>query len=168
MLLNKSALSDLNGNVDMSTHSNKIESWCNEVAAQTLLPDSMVKEKFEKYNDAEIDVLKNKIEHMRKELKVSNIVVLIRISKCGLIGKNKFAVLYNMFSSNYKAVKVKKGGGGGDFYKTLAFRKGKLFSRSVIWSTLAGDTSFTEAFSLLNISSIASFKKYASSLGINI
>jgi hypothetical protein len=59
-----------------------------------------------------------------------------------------------------------RGGGGGDFYRSLGARTSKRFSRAVISSTLEGQTLFQDAFRMLGVRKTATFYEAAHELGV--
>ena len=58
------------------------------------------------------------------------------------------------------------GGGGGDFYNTQPARVSKRFARSVIVSTLQGQTLYADAFKMLGLKKLATFNGMGERLGV--
>ncbi len=152
--LGKSALSD----ADLfSGPSNKVEVWCNKVAAEFLVPLKMIrKEKFERGPIEEID-------RLTKTYKVSSLVVIRRLLDGGVIGKRQFEEIWQKELGRLKKLPRKS---GGDFYRTANVRIGKQFAREVIASTFEGQTSFMEALRLLDIKKVKTLEEMGKKLGV--
>ena len=56
--------------------------------------------------------------------------------------------------------------GGGDFYLSQPYRIGERLSRALIADTLEGQTSLSEALSLMSLGSLSTFDAYAQKLGV--
>ena len=61
-----------------------------------------------------------------------------------------------------------KKGSGGDFYLTQAVRVSKRFARALVRSTLEGQTSFTEAFRMLGLKKMSTFRDLGESVGAGV
>ena len=144
--LGESALSDTALN---SLSGEKIEVWCNRVAAEFLVPlEHLKKNKFGPNPLVEVPDISRKY-------KVSSLVIIRRLFDAGFIGKKRFNDAYKEELSRIK--KIPNRSGGGDFYKMASMRTGRRFAYDVIASTLEGNTTFTEAFRLLEIKRLSTF-----------
>jgi Zn-dependent peptidase ImmA (M78 family) len=97
--------------------------------------------------------------------KVSLLVILRRLLDVGAIDQDTYWQAYYVEAE--RILSYERGGGsGGDFYRTLAARTGKLFARAVISSALEGQTLFRDAFRMLGIRKTATFYEAARELGV--
>jgi Zn-dependent peptidase ImmA (M78 family) len=153
--LGKSAVSDAQAS---SIPENGVESWCNRIAAELLVPLTILKSEFQ--GSAE---LRTEIERLTHRFKVSSLVILRRIHDAGGLTANQFWQEYNREIERLRAVPRSS---GGNFYLTQAARVSKRFARALVVSTLEGRSSFTEAFRLLGFKKMATFRDLGNSLGV--
>lgn len=136
-----------------------VERWCNQVAAELLVPrEAMLLE----YNSG--DELHNQVNRLARVFKVSTLVILRRIYDVGGLDGDEFWIEYQ---NELKRLQRLPKGGGGDFYLTLGARAGKRFTRALVTSTLEGRSSFTEAFRLLGFKRMSTFRRLGHSLGVS-
>lgn len=149
---------DVNGNQD------RIEAWCNKVAAELLVPINHLEEQF----DAEA-IFSAELQRLAKYYKVSTLVILRRLYDLGAYSYQELRQLYQNELDNLKQLmdNRKSSGGGGDYYRTLAVRTNKSFMKAVVSSALEGKTLFRDAFKLLSIKKADTFFKLANQLGEN-
>lgn len=153
--LGQSALSDV-GPSSWPSHS--IEAWCNQVAAELLVPLAVLRVEYR----AETP-LREEMQRLAKHFKVSTLVVLRRIHDAGGLTRDKFWEAYHEELARLQALPR---GSGGDFYLTLGARVGKRFARALVTSTLEGRSSFTEALRLLGFKKMTTFHDLGHSLGV--
>lgn len=139
-----------------------IETFCNAVAAEILIPEEEVRTT--NYGRDDIDQLAN-------YFKVSRLVVFRRLSDLGMISSSEFARQYNKVVEEELEEKVQrarkqKGKQGPSYYTTKISRIGKPFIGAVVESTLEGRNLPTEAFYLLGISNYDGIKKLAKGVGL--
>lgn len=135
-----------------------IESFCNAVAAEVLVP----MEDFEK-NWKQDEDISREVDRLAKLYKVSSLVILIRALKAQVIDRSTFSQHYGM---RRQAFLDKASTDGGNFYPTQNSRLGNRFAVAVITSALEGKTLYSEAFSLLDLKSSETFYETAKRLGI--
>ncbi len=136
----------------------KIEIWCNAVAAEFLMPLAATKKVYNPQED-----LAEQIPSLAKLFKVSRLVVVRRLFEAGFIDKESLWQQYQILVNQ----RVKKSdGSGGDFYRTLTTRTGKRFLRALVSHTMAGHTLFREAFQLLGVKKSEAIYKTADLLGV--
>ena len=153
--LGQSALSDSAPN---SVPSHRIEAWCNRVAAEVLVPLSILRQEY-RQNEG----LPEALPRLARRFKVSSLVLLRRIHDLGALGDAAFRAAYRIELERLRAM---PGISGGNFFPTLRTRVGRRFGRALVTSTMGGRTSFTESFRLLGIKSPAALQDFADSLGM--
>ena len=137
-----------------------IERWCNEAAAELLMP---MKETREAYQSG--TYLPDEIQRLANYFKVSNLVVLRRLFDAGFINETTFWKNYHEELERIGNLKSESSS-GGNFYHTLRVRNGKHFARAVIESTLEGQTLFQDALRMLGLKKSATFYQAARELGV--
>jgi len=93
------------------------------------------------------DLPTNKINRLRERFHVSQLVIARRALDLNLVSHSVYDGFYKQ-ARNYASRKDEEG--GGDFYRTLAVRNSKSFSRKVAALATSGAISFREAGQLLN------------------
>lgn len=152
--LGETALSNLNM-AGQATH--RVERWCNAVAAEVLVP----LEALHRAHRAEAD-LGEEVHRLARVYKVSTLVVLRRLRDAGALTEGEFLQAYGDEVALLRAV-VKKG--GGNFYLTQAARVSKRFASALVSSAMEGRTSFTEAFRMLGVKKLATFRELGGDRG---
>lgn len=153
--LGKTGLSDPNP-LDLPT--NQAELWCNHVAAEILVPLAVLQG--EHRHDAD---LTDEVTRLARHFKVSTLVILRRIHDAGHLTQAEFWAAYRQELARLLAVPR---GSGGNFYLTQGARLSKRFARSLVSSTLEGQTLHRDAFRLLGFSKLATFQELGRSLGV--
>jgi Zn-dependent peptidase ImmA (M78 family) len=154
--LGASAISDA---AVISSPSNDAEKWCNQVAAELLVPLETVREEYRK--DAS---LRSELDRLARRFKVSTLVVLRRIYDAGGITREEYWAAYRRELALLR--KMIKESDGGDFYPTHALRVGHRFARALVASTLEGQTLYRDAFRMLGISKLATFQEIGRKLRV--
>lgn len=153
--LGQSALSDV-GPVTVPT--NDVEIWCNQVAAELLVPLAVLRNEYNKGED-----LRGALDRLARRFKVSTLVILRRIFDAGGISRAQLNAAYQQELARLRAI-VRSS--GGDFYLTQSARVGKRFARALVASTLEGQTLHRDAFRLLGFSKLATFRELGHNLGL--
>ena len=153
--LGESALSDVTLN---TAASNETEKWCNQVAADVLVPIAQLM----KMAIADEDPL-DQLDDFRKAFKVSRQVILRRLLDAKLISRTQFDKAYALAISQVTASKPKSS--GGDFFNTLPVRASKRLVKALVASTSAGETLYSEAFHLLGIRSMRTMRGIGERVG---
>jgi Zn-dependent peptidase ImmA (M78 family) len=154
--LGQSAVSDVQASW-IPKHS--VERWCNQIAAEFLVPLDLIKQDFRKEAD-----LHDELNRLARHYKVSTLVILRRIYDVGGIAANQFAQVYQMELE--RLINIVAKGGGGNFYLTQAARVSKRFARALIASTLEGQTLHRDAFRMLGFAKLTTFHELGHSLGV--
>ncbi len=138
----------------------EVERWCNEVAAELLVPIATFREEYRPKAD-----LHDELTRLARRFKVSTLVILRRMHDAGGLSKSAFWKHYR--AELQRLLELGKGGsGGGNFYNTLPVRVSKRFARAIVVSTLEGQTLHRDAFRLLGFSKLETFRELGHSLGI--
>lgn len=140
----------------------KVERWCNQVAAEMLVPMNVLQEKYDSGNE-----LSHELNRLAREFKVSTLVILRRLFDAEFIDRATYQQMYEeelerLLSYERPATEE----GGGNFYRSLSRRVSKRFALALISSTLEGQTLFRDAFAMLGVSKGETFKKFAQELGV--
>jgi len=137
----------------------KTERWCNQVAAELLVPVADLRNVYDAHND-----LPAEIKRLAHRYKVSTLVVLRRIFDMRAITAEIFWEIWH--TELERLVKIeRRSGTGGDFYRTLGVRISRRFERALVMSTLEGQTLFRDAFRMLGIKKNATFYEIAGNFG---
>jgi len=155
--LGQSALSDVG---PASSPSNDVEIWCNRVAAELLVPLAGLRQEYSRWAP-----LHEETSRLARHFKVSTLVVLRRIHDAGGLTWEQFRQAYEEELDRLGAIEKAS---GGDFYLTQAARLGKRFARALVRSTLEGQTSFTEAFRMLGLKKMSTFRELGESVGAGV
>lgn len=141
---------------------NSIERWCNEVAAEFLLPAASLQGV-----SVDRDDLTNELERLARRFKVSTLVVLRRLFDTGFFTLPQYRAAYADERNRVLAlIEERSGSAGGDFYNTQPVRVSKRFARALIESTLEGQTLHRDAFHMLGFKKVATFNQLAVRLGV--
>ena len=153
--LGESALSDVG---PMSSPSQAVEKWCNQVAAELLVPIDAVKTAY-----SAGEPLDSAMSRLARQFKVSTLVILRRLHDAGHLTRQQY---WDEYESEMEKLRGLKKGSGGDFYLTQGARVGKRFARALVVSTLEGHTLHRDAFRLLGFSKVRTFHELGRKLGV--
>ena len=157
--LGQSALSDTSAG-DVSD--NVTENWCNQVAAELLVPMAVF--------TAELtgdETLRESLDRLARRFKVSTLVVLRRLFDAGQLDRNTFFRAYRDELEHLRNLDTNNTG-GGNFYRTTATRVSKRFAKALVESTLEGRTLYRDAFRMLGIAKTSTFNELGRSLSFYI
>ena len=157
--LGQSALSDASAR---ETSGNAIETWCNQVAAELLVPMAVFTGEL-----IDREPLPDTLARLARRFKVSTLVVLRRLLDAGRLDRNAFFLAYRAELERLRNLDV-AGSGGGDFYRTTASRVSKRFARALVESTLEGRTLYRDAFRMLGIAKTSTFNEFGRSLAFPV
>lgn len=151
--LGEGAIFDLK---EMQPADEKIELICNQIAAEFLVPEKVLRESWKiVYNQPA------RFQQLAREYKVSEIVIARRAQDLHLITKKEFFSFYNQrmqeINSEVKTV------GGGDFYASQNLRIGNQFIKAVISETKSGHMLYQDAYRLTGLNG-TTFDNYISKL----
>ncbi len=136
---------------------NTIETYCNSVAAEILLPLDELRAAWQGgTNDL------NEVARFSDEYKISKLVVARRAHDAGFLTESVYRDFYKLLIAQFKAKKEQ--GGGGIYYVNEKYQNSRRFSITIIQEALAGRETQREAMQLLGIKKDSTFRKYAKSL----
>jgi len=152
--LGQSAVSDTQASLVPDHH---VERWCNNVAAEFLVPLSMLKQEYQ-----DVPNLRGELDRLARRFKVSTLVILRRIHDAGGLTREEF---WREYEDELERLLTISKGSGGNFYLTQAARVSKRFARALVISTLEGQTLHRDAFRMLGFVKFDTFQKLGRSLG---
>lgn len=155
--LGSTALSDVD---PMSARNFEEERWCNQVAAELLVPMDEFESTFDRAGD-----LRSQLRPLAERFRVSTQVILGRIREMGALSWDQFMTELRIERERVVAI-VTERAGGGNYYTTKPVQVGKRFARELIASTLEGRTTYTEAFRLLGVKKTSTFEGLGQQLGV--
>ena len=153
--LGQSAVSDAQA---LQISGNDEERWCNQVAAELLVPLLILKREYREESELRVE-----LDRLAKRFKVSTLVILRRIHDADGLTKQEYWQAYEEELERLLAIAK---GSGGNFYLTQAARVSKRFARALVISTLEGQTLHRDAFRMLGFAKLETFKKLGRSLGV--
>jgi Zn-dependent peptidase ImmA (M78 family) len=135
----------------------EVEAWCDAVAAAVLAPLEYVGAAHDEQG------VTRRSEELMRELRVSPLVAVRRVVECSNLPKRTFQ---RCFRAALAALPAAGSSRGGNFYATALRRVGHRFARDVIASTLEGNTTFTEAYRMLEIRNSVAFRELSRRVGL--
>ena len=155
--LGQSALSDAEAR---SVPRHEVERWCNQVAAELLVPIAVLRAEHDPHAG-----LRPELDRLARRFKVSTLVVLRRIYDAGGLTEAIYRKAYDAELERLRGLTKR---GGGDFYLTLGARVSKRFARALVVSTLEGQTLYRDAFRMLGFRKEATFRSLSAQLGYRV
>lgn len=153
--LGQSALSDSQART-LPNHN--VERWCNQVAAEMLAPLAAVRDEYDPRAE-----LRAELDRLARRFKVSTLVVLRRLHDIKALTTSQYWAAYEEELVRLRGLPTSS---GGDFYLTLTARVGRRFAHAMVATTLEGESSFTEAFRLLGVKKMSTFRSLSEKLGL--
>lgn len=140
----------------------RVERWCNQVAAEMLVPVATLRENYDLHQE-----LIPELNRLARIFKVSTLVILRRLYDAEFLDWDTYRLVYEEELERLLSYeRPATGEGGGNFYRSLSRRVSKRFARALISSTLEGQTLFRDAFAMLGVSKGETFKKFATELDV--
>jgi Zn-dependent peptidase ImmA (M78 family) len=153
--LGQSAVSDAQAR---SVPAHRVERWCNQVAAELLVPLDLVRREFR----APVD-LEGETNRLARRFKVSTLVVLRRIYDAGGLTREAF---WRAYDAEVERLRALPAGAGGNFYLSVPVRVSRRFARALVASTLEGQTLYRDALRMLGFSKMKTFDELGRKLGV--
>ncbi|MGH2364280.1 MAG: ImmA/IrrE family metallo-endopeptidase [Chloroflexota bacterium] len=150
-------------NADMEAPStNVVERWCNEVAAEFLIPLADLRGL-----RPNLEQSADELQALARRFKVSTLVALRRIFDGGYLAEPEFRAAYRQEWERVRArLEEQSSAGGGNFYNTQPLRVSKRFARALIENTLEGQTLHRDAYQMLGFKKHSTFDELANHLGV--
>jgi Zn-dependent peptidase ImmA (M78 family) len=136
------------------------EVWCNAVAAELLVPLAAVRGELRGGES-----LDDTLSRLARTFKVSTLVILRRLLDAQWLDRAAFDAAWAQEIGRLRALS-QRGSGGGDFYRTTLARVSRRFARSLVVSTLEGQTLYRDAFRMLGISKTETFHNLGREVGV--
>ena len=136
----------------------EVESWCNKVAAELLVPLTVFKAEYNPHGS-----FADEVTRLARYFKVSTLVIQRRLFDAGGLTRAEFWLAYEQELARLRAIPR---GSGGNFYLTQSSRVSKRFARALVISTLEGQTLHRDAFRMLGFSKLETFHELGRSLGV--
>jgi Zn-dependent peptidase ImmA (M78 family)/transcriptional regulator with XRE-family HTH domain len=152
--LGESAISDVS---PASRPSQGIEFWCNNIAAELLVPIKLLKDSLPPTHPLDA------VQALARQFKVSTLVILRRIMDAGAISRNIFQNVYDQELERLYSLPKSI---GGNFYLTQEARASRRFVQALVISTLEGQTLYRDAFHLLGIKKERTFNEFGTRIGV--
>ena len=152
--LGESALSDVQA---ISMPEDAVERWCNEVAAEVLVPMAALRQ------ELSAGSVEEQVARLSRTFKVSSLVILRRLHDAGVLSREE---LDHAYSAELDRLAQLPRASGGSFYLTQSARVSKRFARALVGSALEGQTLHRDAFRLLGFSKLDTFRELGRSLGV--
>ncbi len=143
-----------------ATPTNPVERWCNQVAAEVLVPLGSLRDAL-----TPDMVVSDELESLAHRFKVSTLVVLRRVHDAGRLNWDEFQAAYRDELTRILGILGERSGTGGSFFNTQPARVSKRFARAVIVSTLEGQTLHRDAFQMLGLKKLSTFEELVNRLG---
>ena len=139
---------------------NEVEQWCNQVAAEFLVPEELLRTHYQPRAE-----LTAELNRLARYFKSSTLVLLRRIHDLGYLSWTDYRSAYNSELDRLSGIETKRKP-GGHFYNTLLVRVSKPLAQAVVTSTLEGSTLYRDAFRLLGFKKQKAFHGLCEHLGV--
>jgi Zn-dependent peptidase ImmA (M78 family) len=149
--IGESGISNVNPKRRRGTQTrNEIERFCNQVAAELLVPEAEFKRAWELPGD-----ITARIKRIATFSRVSSVVVLMRAYELGKLDWPVFSTMmdaeYERFKRQQQKQQEKEGETGGDFWTSFGVRNGKKLIDSVVMSVRDGRSLHMKAANILGV-----------------
>ncbi len=142
-------------------NANSVERWCNNVAAEFLVPKADLGDEYSPEAP-----FTEELDRLARVFKVSTLVIVRRLHETGFFTWDDYRTAYEAELARVLEMLEDSAGRGGNFYNTQPVRVSKLFARSVIASTLEGQTLHRDAFRMLGFKKLSTFNELSHRLGV--
>lgn len=143
---------------DIRRDDQRVERFCNAVAAELLVPASHLRSEF---NPA--SPIHDELQRLARLYRVSTLVILRQVHELGQLSWDAYRAAY---TEELARVASAAGPSGGNFYNTQPVRTSKRFAHAVIADALEGRTLHRDAFHLLGVRKYETFRQLGHKLGL--
>lgn len=151
----ESAVSDAEAR---SVPAHRVERWCNQVAAELLVPLEVLRQELVRGQDLQVQM-----NRLARRFKVSTLVVLRRVHDAGALSREEF---WRAYDAELERLRAMPAGAGGNFYLSVPVRVSRRFARALVGSTLEGQTLYRDALRMLGFSKMKTFDELGRKLGV--
>ena len=154
--IGKDGISDVAFNSD-----NAVELFCNEVTARVLMPEALIRKKFEEiYAD-------DWLSELSDIFSVSTFSILNRLKTLGMLSYKDYKEYYDIEIEKFNAIPAtKRQKGAPPIEKTARIKNGDMFSFAVVSSVVSGRENYRDAARLLGYAAISIIDKLGKEIGI--
>jgi Zn-dependent peptidase ImmA (M78 family) len=135
-----------------------VEKFCNDVAAEFVVPEQQLKEKW-----AEAKSQNEPFQFLARHFKISPIVAARRALDVRLISREAFFEFYKLYVADDRRRRGARKG-GGNFWNTQNVRIGKRFGAAVVRAAKEGRLLYQQAYQLTDLRG-KTFDQFAKRLG---
>ena len=135
-----------NDRYNSTVHIDKLETLCNKVSAEILVPTELLKKQWERCKDKDVLSI---VDNCAKYFRCSKLVIAKKAYDISLINFESYKKVYDCSIQNFEKRKSADRR-GPSYYVTLASHVDKRFFTMLYSSVLDGRTRYTEAFRLTN------------------
>ena len=136
-----------------------VEGWCNRVAAEFLVPSSLLQGLLPDQAPADLPRF---VEELANKFRVSRLVILLRLREVKWLDADDFQNLFK----NAMALVPRRTGGGGNFFRTQISRVSPTFAAEMVRCVFEGRETYTTAFRMLGVKNADGLRKIGSILGV--
>lgn len=139
----------------------KVEVFCNAVAAEYLVPLGELKQRVE----ASSEPPERLVDGLRKHYRVSELVIIRRLHDAGMISGPQFQKWYAERLASYAR---EERSAGGDYYRNQPNKIGRRFAQALVAHTLEGKTLIRDALALMDMKKPGTFMEFARTLKFSV
>ncbi|WP_185711370.1 ImmA/IrrE family metallo-endopeptidase [Arachnia propionica] len=141
-----------------------VEQWCNQVAAEFLVPSKDLEKVWVEYRDLPLREL---LDRLTGRYRCGTVVVLLAIHRLGLTRFTDIDAEYRRELDWLASRERTASKEGGNYCQGLPLKIGERFSKALVQDTLEGRTEFAQALRLLSMNRTATFDRYAEHLKVS-
>lgn len=129
---------------------NPMETLCNAVAAEIMLPDDIFQQQWKKEQVQKLEDIKRAVRNVARYFRSGEVPVLRRALDHGYISRATYQKMVHFIIKCYKenSTKQSKQSSGGNYYATRASHWDARFLQALDASTRSGQTSYLDAYRL--------------------